>query len=443
MDKMAAAGVTFTQAYSTNPICTPSRASVFTGVHPLVHQVTCHQNRAPHNLPQLSEILAENGYYTAVVGHYEYARDLNRGWHQQVYWRLEGHIRDASDYWFAQGRDATPPACGTMARPPELGHAHAVTDRAILMLEQIQAADAPFFLHVPYMEPHPPYFAHPPYDKLIDPASLPLPDQGADEGRPAWQFRAREEFGTAKITPEHIRKLVAVYYGMIAYANDQMQRLYDALAVRGMLENTWVIVGSDHGDYAGEKGLFNKSESLYECLLHVPLIISAPANVRVPRGVKTSHLVELTDLFPTILQMAGIDVPEYSQGKDLVAWLDSGPDEPLHDCVFAQAGDYHGFLKNTVAYGGIPESARHAGLLQGARTGQFAYVCDPDYGDEAYDLRADPKELSNLLNRGRGEKPAEIAELRRRVEQWRDQCLRLRDELGVVPGYRGFDEGWE
>jgi hypothetical protein len=77
-------------------------------------------------------------------------------------------------------------------------------------------------------------------------------------------------------------------------------------------------------------------------------------------------------------------------------------------------------------------------LLQGARTKAYSYVRDPDYGDEAYDLRTDPRELDNLLADG-AEAPAGVAELRRRVDEWEAECLRLREQLGVIPGYRGFD----
>ena len=239
-----------------------------------------------------------------------------------------------------------------------------------------------------------------------------------------------------------IRRVVAVYYGMIAYANDQMSRLHDALAERGLLENTWFVLSCDHGDYTGEKGLFNKTESLYECLLHVPLIIRPPDRVDAPRGEHISELVDLVDIFPTILGIAGIGAPTYAQGKDLMAWVRDGADEPLRDCLFAQVGGYHGHLKTTFP-GGIAESGRHPGVLQGARTKEFSYVRDPDYGDEAYDLRKDPNELLNLLGaQGNGE-PAEVGALRRRVDEWEQECLALREELGVVPGERGFVEGWE
>jgi arylsulfatase A-like enzyme len=306
----------------------------------------------------------------------------------------------------------------------------------LAILDQIEKAGAPpFFLHVAYDPPHPPYFVPAPYDKLVDPGAVELPDPGEDANRPAWQFAARERAGTLQATEADIRRLIATYYGMIAYADDQMQRVYCALKDRGLLRNTWIIVGSDHGDYTGEKGLFAKSQSLYECLLHVPLIICPPADAKWPRGKRVPHFVDLADLFPTILGLAGVQVPEYAQGKDLVSWVRDGAAQPLRGCVFAQVGDYHG---ERWASWGQP-GRRHASLVQGARTTDFSYVRDPDYGHEAYDLQADPQELHNLLGSRGGAEPSEITELRRRIGQWEEECFQLRERLGVVPGCRGFE----
>jgi arylsulfatase A-like enzyme len=146
----------------------------------------------------------------------------------------------------------------------------------------------------------------------------------------------------------------------------------------------------------------------------------------------------MVDLFPTVLNLAGVEIPEYAQGKDLVAWARKGARQPLHDCLFSQVGLYRGNLKTTWPTG-LPESGRHPSLLQGARTQDFSYVRDPDYGDEAYDLRQDPKELNNLLQRKQEGAPAEIADLRQRVGQWESECIQLREKLDVVPGIRGFD----
>jgi arylsulfatase A-like enzyme len=315
-----------------------------------------------------------------------------------------------------------------------------MTDRVIGMLDVIREYRTPFFLHVSYLEPHPPYFAPAPFDTLVDPAKVKLPEGGGPES-PAWQQIVREQSGTSLATEADIRKMIAVYYGMIGYADSQMARLFEELGRRSMLENTWIIISSDHGDYTGEKGLFMKTESLYECLLHVPLIIRPPDGVRASHGERIDGLVSLVDLFPSILNLAGVKTPEYAQGRDLVAWANTANRSALRDCVFSQVGDYHGSnLKKSTFPSGIPAAGRHPGLLEGARSLEFSFIKDPDYGDEAYDLRSDPKELRNLLEK-KGAEPAAVTELRRLTDDWREHCVKLRDRLGVIPGYRGWEEG--
>lgn len=441
-DSLARRGWCFGQAYSASSICTPSRASVHTGVHPLVHQVTCHQNRAPYNLPQLAELMASGGYYTAVAGHYEPERNLGRGWHEQVPMHERGPLYESWRAHLTCGRRDVAWSSGSIDCEAEDGNSGRLTERIIRMIDAAKAANAPFFLHLCYDDPHPPYFAPRPYDALVDPASLPLPPRGNDDELPPWQETCRQECGTAQATDMDVRKVVATYYGMVSYVDDQMRRVHQALEQRDLLRNTWLIVGSDHGDYAGEKGLFNKSESLYECLLHVPLLIVPPTGGPQDVPARVDSLVSTIDLFPTILHLAGLDVPWYAQGHDLCEWMRTGTAEPLRDAVFAQVGDYQGALGSTFPTG-IAGSGRHSGLLQAARTATASYIHDPDYGDEAYDLRTDPHELRNLLNPGTGSSPAEVEELAQRMAQFETECLALRKELGVVPGDRGFVQGWE
>ena len=442
MERMAAQGATFTQAYSPNPICSPSRASVFTGVHPLVHQVTCHQNRAPLNLPQLSELFQDAGYYTAAAGHYELIRGLGRGWTEQVDEATRGPLLDSYLTWQRSGRRDIGWPSGRLPVPAEESHSHLLTDRVMPLLDSAKTTGAPFFLHVSYNDPHSPTFAPPPYDSLIDPDAVPLPPAGDSVGQPVWHQDAHQVFRTAEATESDLRKLVSVYYGMIAHLDRQMERVHEGLKARNLLDDAWFIIASDHGDYTGEKGLFSHTESLYECLLHVPLIIVPPAGAHHGRGRKIDALVDLVDLFPTMLGMAGIETPYYAQGHDLVAWLKEGNRQPLRDCVFAQVGDYHGHLGDSLP-GGRPGCTRHPSLLEGVRSRDFSYTRDPDFGDEAYDLRRDPCELSNLLNPGRRSAPDEVDALRRCVDDWHEECLRVRDEFGVIPGHRGFDKGWE
>lgn len=441
-DSLAQRGWQFSQAYAASSICTPSRASVHTGVHPLVHQVTCHQNRAPCNVPQLAELMTAGGYYAAVAGHYEPERNLGRGWHEQVPMHERGPLYES---WLAHlrcGRKDVGWSSGAIDADAADGNSARLTDRITRMIRAAKASKMPVFLHLCYDDPHPPYFAPRPYDTLVDPAGLPLPPRGRDDELPPWQAQCREECGTDRASEMDIRKVVATYYGMVAYIDDQFRRVHQVLEQEGLTENTWIIVGSDHGDYTGEKGLFNKSESLYECLHHVPLIIVPPEGTSRRGSSRIDSLVSTVDLFPTILNLAGLEAPEYTQGHDLLPWIAQGAREPLRDAVFAQVGDYHGFMGSTFPTG-IAASGRHPSLLQCARTATCSYIRDPDYGDEAYDLRTDPHELRNLMNPGAGPLPEEADTLRRRIGEFEEECLALRESMNVIPGDRGFVSGWE
>jgi arylsulfatase A-like enzyme len=230
---------------------------------------------------------------------------------------------------------------------------------------------------------------------------------------------------------------------MIRYIDDEMEKLYTALAQGGHLDNTWIVIGSDHGDYTGEKGLFNKSESLYKCLLHVPLIIVAPhgTSVQATTPARINHLVSSVDLFPTLLGLADIS-PPINQGIDLLPWVNDGASTAIHDAVFAQVGDYHGYI-GTSWPSGMPASGRHKSLTYSARNLTHSYIQDPDNGDEAYDLHADPFELDNLLNDGSAPLCAEHLKLAQHIDAFEQSCTHMREELGVVAGDRGFVKGWE
>lgn len=441
MDHMASTSYSFSNAYVASPICTPSRTSIHTGVYPHVHQVFCHQNRAPHNLRFLSEILQDNGYFTAVCGHYEEKRNLGRGYHESASFQEYGKLANSLKAEYANARSDVSWSSGSTGVPADECNSSLVADRSILMVDAAKSTNQPFFLHVCINDPHPPYFVPPPYDEIVDPSCIPLPRRGKSDDIPQWHHACLKDNGTDAATDKDIQKTIATYYGMIAYADAQMKRIYDALAERSMLEDTWFIIASDHGDYTGEKGLFCKSESLYECLLHVPLLIRPPENMRITESTRIDHLVNLVDLFPTILGIANIAPPSYTQGIDLMPWIDSGATDPIHDFMFAQVGEYHGFI-GTSWPGGMPKSGRHPSLLQGGRTLTHSYTQDPDYGDEAYNLTEDPLELRNLLNHGAA-LPEPVTAIKEATVRFENACIALRNELGVVPGYRGFDEGWE
>ena len=437
LNGLASNGILFENAFSCSSICTPARCSFLTGVHPLVHQCTCHQNRAPFNMPLLPEVLAGAGYFTGVIGHYERQRNLGRGFHEMVDFQ-DYLLRPAYTQRYGMGKKGVGYSAGSIPCDPEEGLSHLMTDRSIQMIDDAVGSDAPFFLHVCYEDAHAPYFAAPPFDSMVEQGALPVPPKGTDRGRPEWHSAVFEESNGDEATVEDIQRAVAMYYGMIACADSNLGRLHAALDKRKLLEDTWIIVVSDHGDYTGEKGLYAKSESLYECLLHVPLVIVPPRGAVAPREVRIPWLVETLDLFATILGIANVDFPRPTQSYDLLERLRSEPAVPIREQVFAAVGDYHGKLGNSLP-AGIPEAGRHPGLLRSVRSTEGVYIRDPDYGDEAYDNRSDPLELENVANSG----GKWIDPLRRELDLFEESCLKLRNDLGVVPGPRGFEEGWE
>ncbi|MEP3278228.1 MAG: sulfatase-like hydrolase/transferase [Stappiaceae bacterium] len=440
-EEMAERGWLFESTYSAAPICTPSRASVHTGMYPQVHGVTCHQNRAPFNLPQLAELLQDAGYYTAAAGHYEPERNLSRGWHEQSPMHERGPLYDSWMDHIRRGRKDVAWSSGAIDCEASEGNSALLTDRAIRMADAAKASERPYFLHICYDDPHPPYFVPRPYDTMYDPDELTLPETEDLSGLPAWQSIARSQAGSDEASETDRRQVLATYYGMVRYIDDEMARLHSALDERGLLDNTWIIIGSDHGDYTGEKGLFNKSESLYKCLLHVPLIIVPPKNSELAGKRRISDLVSTVDLFPTILEAAGV-TPPLNQGKSLLEWVTAGSDRPLHDAVFAQIGDYHGYIETSWP-SGMPKAGRHPSLTHCIRTCDKSYIIDPDNGDEAYDLATDPHELKNLTSSGSQPLDATHDQMRLRLNQFVTECNEMRAELGVINGDRGFVKGWE
>ncbi len=438
IDSLAGKGMLFEQAWSTSPICTPSRCSMLTGLHPMVHGVTCHQNRAPVNIPLLPEQLSAAGYYTACFGHVERQRGLARGFHEAVD-NKDGILGEA--YRRRYGPFSGKPSwySDTVPGAPEESHSHLLTDRVLIEADEVKQMDVPFFFNVCYEDAHAPYAVPPPFDRTVDYHGLEVPLRGQPGERPAWHDAVLQECRTDEASDDDVRKALAAYYGMTASADFQTGRLIEALEKRGMMENTWIIFTSDHGDYAGEKGMFAKSEALYECLLHVPLLVIPPGNTHAPRGVRVSSFVETSDIYETVLGFAGLQSPYEHQSRDLLETA-SGTADEHREFVYAQVGDYHGHLGNSLP-GGMPASGRHSSLVRSIRDADMSYIRDPDFSDEAYDLRRDTLELATVSGMDAYEDAC--SRYRRQLDAFEKACGDLRSRIGIINGPRGFTRGWE
>jgi len=424
MERLAAEGVTFEDCFSPSPVCSPARACLMTGLHSPVHGCYSNKHKAAEGIPQLPELLKRAGYHCGVVGHYDAFANLDNGWDWTVDWWDPAYglvqVFYQADELSKEPKPLRGWISGVHPTPADKNLAAGMTDYAIQYLDEV--AEEPFFLHLAHLEPHPPYFPPEPYASMYDPEAIDLPPQPDPSHQPRWQKEAAEEMAMGLATERDRRLAIARYYGLITYVDHEIGRLLDHVEKRGLLENTWVIFGADHGDYTGEHGLYAKSHSMYDCLLHVPLVIRAPDG-RWGTGRRVGGLIQFMDVFPTILEIAGVPIPDSCQARSLASWVGAGAQEPLHEAVFASVGD----RAQTPSFPqGMPARGIRRDVVRMIRTPEAKYVRDPEEGDEYYRLAEDPNELSNLAGEA---DESEVQPYRAGLDRWEDECRQLRERL--------------
>lgn len=323
LDALAASGVRFAAAQSAVPLTLPSHTTLLTGLLPLHHGL---RNNGAATLagdvPTLASILASAGYRTgAFVGAFvlDHRFGLNRGFEKYD----DEIVRDPTENTTLEAE-----------RP-----AVAVVDRALTWLDSTDAR--PFFAWVHLYDPHAPYAPPEPY---------------------------------------RTRRANDLYSGEVEYADNQLQRIVDALEAKGVAKRTIIIVAGDHGEALGEHGEATHGLLLYEPTLHVPLIMRAPGALKT-RVVQTP--MSLTDVAPTIAALVGHPMNGALDGRDLSANLLNGDEPPPAD-LYAET-EY-------------PRNFGWSGLAA-LRRGSMKYIAAP--APELYDLARDATEMRNIRDEAR------------------------------------------
>lgn len=406
LDRLAAEGLAFTHAHCQSPICTPSRASFLTGRYPSAIGVNTNGNtHFPRHERLVTRRLADAGYDCGLIGKLHlagayYGREprTDDGYRFFRYSHAPRddwpHGHDYADWVRARGAD---PALVLRPRsdrlgiavptptednvPPRLHQTAWCSAEAIAFIEA--AADRPWLLSINPYDPHPPY--NPPWEyyRRFDPSTLPGP-----RFRPSdltQQARlASVDFQTAAEPPETFdgQTVQALYYAMIAQIDEQLGHILAALERTGQRERTVVIFMSDHGEMLGDHGLTHKGCRFYEGLVRVPLIISWPG--QLPAGRRSDALVELMDIAPTLLELAGLPVPERMQGRSLLPILTGAA--PLA---------YHRDFVRCEYYDALAEPHRSWGTMYRDRRWKLVSYHTTSLG-ELYDLESDPDEFADL-----------------------------------------------
>jgi len=398
LDGLAARGVRFDHAYTPTALCSPARASLLTGLFPHSHGVLNNVHDDPAiateldpSHPTWAKTLRETGYQLGYVGkwhlgrslgpdHHHFHDDLAAGYDVEVA-ESDRLLDDVHEATFA---GSTMQIAGVDPRPIEKTDTHLDTDRAIDLLSSYAELDTPFLLRVDYEGPHHPYMPPEPFASLYDSADIPPWESFIDDDprKPAAQARLLRQRGVEGMTWEDWQPIVALYYGFMTFIDSEIGRLLTALDELGLAENTIVIHTSDHGDMTGSHGgQFNKGPIMYDELYRVPLIIAEPGSGVA--GATCSEMVSTTDLMPTIIELAGAELPAAVHGQSLVPLLaDTSPVGAGRASVFSE---YHG-----------EEWGLYSQRMVRTREAKFVY--SPHGTDELYDLAADPHELVNRID---------------------------------------------
>ena len=379
MDRLAAHGCLFTNAYSACPVSSPYRATLHTGRYPHANGVMQNDVQLPLDSVSIAKAFKAHGYRTAFVGK----------WHLHGGPRSPGFVppgpaRQGYDFWAANicqhdyfktryFRDDPTPIAMKRFEPDGF------TDEAIGFIEAHR--DGPFFLAMGWGPPHNPYTAPLDYRRRYP----------RDRIRPRPNV-PRQLAGQAKRDFAQL----AGYYAAVASLDANLGRLMDALDRTGIAEDTVLCFSSDHGDMLGSQGEYRKCRP-WEESAHVPLIIRYPRRGKPRR--RSTALVNSVDLMPTLLSLAGAPVPGGVQGHD------------LSHVVLGREG-----VEPSSLYFGFYCSWQGVAPWRGIVTQDWKYVRRHDGPWLLYDRRRDPYERRNLVGNRKLQTP--VAELDNTLASW-------------------------
>ncbi|MGH9840434.1 MAG: sulfatase family protein [Blastocatellia bacterium] len=367
-DRLAHEGVRFTQAYVASPVCSPSRATMFTGRYPQIHGVK--GNNFPFNDGEvaLPKLLRASGYTTGMVGklHLQGHDDwfdsviIDRAGDSANYEAflratkqlMEGNANTAAVPESLVGKGKTPLRIGTSVLPEESFPEAWEADRAIDFLRAQQGKGKPWFLYLSMLKPHSEFVIPAPFDKMYAAKDMPLPRTfkagidapadfvtgGAAYGKDASKRHTEDGPGSrARLfinDADILREVIAHYYGAVSLVDKHMGRVLAILDELGMRDDTVVIFTADHGNMLGERNRMFKGV-MYESSARVPLLFRAPG--RIPAGRVNDAVFDNSTLMPTLLELAGLPVPSGVQGKSLAPLMRGNG--PAPEAAFAYLSD--------------------------------------------------------------------------------------------------------
>jgi arylsulfatase A-like enzyme len=328
IDKLKKNGVTFKNSFTNNPVCGASRASLLTGMRPTKSRYTTFYTKINEDSPNaltIASYLKKNGYKTISNGKIShYPKDAAYGW-DEIFRAQRKNPKDYKDpINLSNLKNNFGPASEFVYTNDNDYSDGKVTQKTIKDIQSINNTDKPFFIAVGFQKPHLPFVAPKKYWDLYDRNDITLPHNNffpANAPQKANYFYELRKFtdipDKGPITDVKAKELIHAYYACVSYIDAQVGLILDELKKENLINNTTVVLTSDHGFSLSEHGRWTK-HNLFQYELKIPMIISSP---KYKKNKTSQSFVELVDLFPTFCDLAELDIPDFVQGKSLLTNL--------------------------------------------------------------------------------------------------------------------------
>jgi len=366
IDKLASEGLQFNNAFTNIAVCGASRASIMTGIRPSQERFNDYTSRASVDAPNaitLNQLFKENGYETISYGKiYHFPDDTEEHWtesdggaHQADYQDPEAQERKRN------GEKGSHGPKGPAFEYPEVDdyvyNDGKITKQALQKMKDLKDENKPFFMAVGYVSPHLPFIQPKKYWDLYDHEEVELADNAYQpKNSPFIAMHAQHDSAELRnmyldipseglLSDEMSRNLVHGYYASVSYMDVLIGDLVQGLDDLGLRDNTTIILWSDHGFFLGEHGFWCKHSTFYEAI-KIPFIISSPNYVK---NQTTDSFTELVDVYPTLCELAGIEPPNYIQGKSLTPVM-KNPSVNLKDEIYTRYKEGEAVVDKNYSY---------------------------------------------------------------------------------------------